>query len=192
MEEQPASAAPPTPVPKQSPRPKIWHPSPYPVESMPLGGTTSKASLGGPPSSRWQEIPPWNRALKLNHKEAFGWDSDLVKEAREEEVGSRARMRGLWSITYGWCTTGCTWCATNVMIAHPQQPTLTPAMASRIVTNPESKILMSQFHLSNYQKKQNCLSLGSKQGGQDGMVYTRLPCWEYPYLPLQPWRRISR
>ena len=49
MEEQPASAAPPTPVPKQSPRPKRWHPSPDPVESMPLGGTTLKATLGGPP-----------------------------------------------------------------------------------------------------------------------------------------------
>ena len=32
MEEQPASAAPPTPVPKQSPRPKRWHPSPDPGE----------------------------------------------------------------------------------------------------------------------------------------------------------------
>ena len=51
---------------------------------MPLGGTTSKATSGEPPSSKWQEIPPWNRALKLSHAEAFGQHSDLVKEARRE------------------------------------------------------------------------------------------------------------
>ena len=44
------SAAPPAPVPKQSPRPKRWHPSPDPVESTPLGGTTSKTTLEGPPA----------------------------------------------------------------------------------------------------------------------------------------------
>ena len=70
--------------PKQSPRPKRWHPSPDPVESMPLGRTTLKATLGEPPSSKWQEIPPWYRALKLSHTKAFGQDSDLVKEARRE------------------------------------------------------------------------------------------------------------
>ena len=31
-----------------------------------------------------QEITPWVRALKLSHAEAFGQDSDLVKEARRE------------------------------------------------------------------------------------------------------------
>ena len=67
-------------------------------------------------------------------------------------------MRGPWSITYGWCTTGWAWCATNVMIAHPQCPTLSIAMAGRIVANPDRKTPMSQFHLSNYQKKQNHLS----------------------------------
>ena len=49
IEEQPASAAPPTPVPKQSPRPKGQHPSPDPVQRMPLGRTTLKVTLGGPP-----------------------------------------------------------------------------------------------------------------------------------------------
>ena len=39
----------PTPAPKQSARPKRWHPSSDPVESMPMGGTTPKAILGGPP-----------------------------------------------------------------------------------------------------------------------------------------------
>ena len=48
-EEQSAPAASPTPVPKQSPMPKRWHPPPDPVDSMPLGGTTSKATLEEPP-----------------------------------------------------------------------------------------------------------------------------------------------
>ena len=74
----------------------------------------------------------------------------------------------------------------------PQWPTLSATMAGRIVTSLERKILTSQFHLSNHQKKQNCLSWGSKEGGQDGMVYTRLPYWEHPYPLLQPWRRTSR
>ena len=82
MEEQPTSAVPPTPAPKQSPRPKRWHPSPDPVESTPLGGTTPKVILGRPPSSKRQEVPPWYRALKLSCTEAFSQDSDLVREAR--------------------------------------------------------------------------------------------------------------
>ena len=84
VEEEHASATSPTPVPKQSPRPKRKHPFPDPLESMLLGRTTSKVTSEGPPSSKKQEILPWNRALKLSCTEAFGWDSDLVKEAREE------------------------------------------------------------------------------------------------------------
>ena len=52
VEDQPTSIALPTPVPKQSPRLKRWHPSPDPVESTPLGRTTLKVTLGGPPSSK--------------------------------------------------------------------------------------------------------------------------------------------
>ena len=44
MEEQPTTAASPTPVPKQS--------LPDPVESMPMGRTTPKATLGGPLSPK--------------------------------------------------------------------------------------------------------------------------------------------
>ena len=51
VEEQSTSATPPTPVPKQSPRPKRWCPSPDPVESTPLSRTTSKTTSEGPPSS---------------------------------------------------------------------------------------------------------------------------------------------
>ena len=51
-EQQSASAAPPAPVLKQSSRLKRWHPSPGPVDSMPLGGTTSQAILEGPASSK--------------------------------------------------------------------------------------------------------------------------------------------
>ena len=84
VEELPTPAAPPTPVPKQSPRCKRWHPSPDPVESTPVGETPLKVTQRGPPSSKWQEIPPWDRALKPSHAKAFGQDSDLVKDARRE------------------------------------------------------------------------------------------------------------
>ena len=47
-EEPSASAAPPMPVPEQSPRLKRWHPSPDPADNMPLGRTTSKATSEGP------------------------------------------------------------------------------------------------------------------------------------------------
>ena len=45
-----ASAVPPALVPEHYPRPKRWHPSPDPVDGMPLGGTTSKATSEGPPA----------------------------------------------------------------------------------------------------------------------------------------------
>ena len=82
--EQLTSATPPTPVPKQSPRPKRWHPSPDPVESTPLARTTPKVTLGRPPSSKRQKVPPWLRALKPSCTKAFSWNSDLVREARRE------------------------------------------------------------------------------------------------------------
>ena len=49
VEEESTPMAPPMPVSKQSPRSKRWHPSPDPVESMPLGGTTCKTTSEGPP-----------------------------------------------------------------------------------------------------------------------------------------------
>ena len=83
--EQPSTpSAPPIPAPEQSPRPKRQHPSPDPVDNMPLGETTSKVTLEGPPSSKWWGVPPWNKVLKQSHSEAFSWDTSLVKEARKE------------------------------------------------------------------------------------------------------------
>ena len=38
----------------------------------------------GPLSSKWQEVPPWNKVLKQSYSEAFSWDTSLVKEARKE------------------------------------------------------------------------------------------------------------
>ena len=52
MEEQPTATISPTPALKQSPRPKRQHPLPDPMERMPIGGTTPKATSGGPPSSK--------------------------------------------------------------------------------------------------------------------------------------------
>ena len=52
VEEQPPIAAPPTPMPKQSPRPKRQHPLPEPMGSMLIGRVTPKAMLGGPLSPK--------------------------------------------------------------------------------------------------------------------------------------------
>ena len=71
-------------MPKQSPQAQRWHPSPDPMESMPLGIATPKVNPGGPPSSKRQEVLSWFRTLKLNYTETFSWDSDLVREARRE------------------------------------------------------------------------------------------------------------
>ena len=49
MEEQTSSATPPTPMPKQSPRPKRQHPSQEPMGNMPLDRATLAAAVGGPP-----------------------------------------------------------------------------------------------------------------------------------------------
>ena len=49
MEEQTSSAASPTPMPKQSLRPKRQHSSPEPMGNTPLGGATLAAAVGGPP-----------------------------------------------------------------------------------------------------------------------------------------------
>ena len=84
MEEQPTMAAPPTLVPKQSHRPKRQHPLPDPVESMPMGGSTPKATLGGPPQPQEVRDPPWFKTLKPSHAEAFSRDSVMVREARRE------------------------------------------------------------------------------------------------------------
>ena len=84
VEQLSAPAAPPMAVPEQSPRPERQHPSPDPVNSKPLGGTTPKATSEGPPRSKQQEVPPWNKVLKQNHSEVFIQDTNLVKEARKE------------------------------------------------------------------------------------------------------------
>ena len=49
-----------------------------------MGGTTLKATLGGPPSSKRQGIPPWFKTLKPSCAETFSQDSDMVREARRE------------------------------------------------------------------------------------------------------------
>ena len=58
-----APVAPSPHVPGHSPRPKWQHPSPDLVNILPPGGTMSKATPEGPPSSKWQEIPPLHKVL---------------------------------------------------------------------------------------------------------------------------------
>ena len=52
MEEQPTPAAPPTPMPKQSCRPKRQHASSNLVDSKPLSRTMPQTALEGPPSPK--------------------------------------------------------------------------------------------------------------------------------------------
>ena len=84
FKKQPSTTISSTLVPKQSPKPKRWHPLPDCMESMSIGSATLKATLGGPPSPKRWDIPPWFKTLKPNHTEAFSQDSDMVKEARRE------------------------------------------------------------------------------------------------------------
>ena len=82
MEEQPSTAAPPMPTPKQSPRLKRQLPSPEPMGNMPLGRATLVAALGGPSHPKRWENPPWFKSLKPSCAEAFLRDSSIVVEAR--------------------------------------------------------------------------------------------------------------
>ena len=82
VEEQPPMAAPPTPVPKQSPWPKRQLPSPEPQGSMSIDGTAPKNMQEGPSSPKRQETPAWFTSLKPSCVEAFLWDSSIIKEAR--------------------------------------------------------------------------------------------------------------
>ena len=47
-----------------------------------MGRATPVAMLGGPPSPKKQETPPWFKSLKPGHAEAFLRDSNIVVEAR--------------------------------------------------------------------------------------------------------------
>ena len=82
--EKPTAMVSPTTAPKQSPRLQRQHPLPDPMESMPIGGATPKATLGGPPSPKRQEVPLWSTTLKPNCAEVFSQDSDMVRKARGE------------------------------------------------------------------------------------------------------------
>ena len=77
MEKQPTTAVPPIPAPKQSPRPKRQHPSPDPMESMPIGGATPKATLGGPPAPRGERshlgLQLSNPAMPRHLAETLTW-----------------------------------------------------------------------------------------------------------------------
>ena len=77
-EEQPSMAASLAPTPRQSPRLKRCHPSPELMGSMPMGRATPAAVVGGPPSPKKQETPPWFKSLKPSWADAFLRDSALV------------------------------------------------------------------------------------------------------------------
>ena len=68
-----APVAPSPPAHGHSPRPKWQHPSPDLVDILPPSGTTSKATPEGPPSSKWQEIPPLHKVLTWATKKHSAW-----------------------------------------------------------------------------------------------------------------------
>ena len=57
IEQPSAPAAPSSLAPEHSPRPKRQHPSPGPVDDTPLGETTSKTTLEGPPAPSSKRFP---------------------------------------------------------------------------------------------------------------------------------------
>ena len=79
-----APVAPSSLVPEHSSWPKWQHPSPDLVDTMPFGGTTSKATLQGPPNSKWWKMLPLHKVLTWSHSEASSQDTSLVRETREE------------------------------------------------------------------------------------------------------------
>ena len=78
-----APVAPSPSVPGHSSRPKWQHPSPDPLDILPPSGTTSKATLEGPFSSKQWEIPPSHKVLMWSHQEAFS----LVHQSDEGRKG---------------------------------------------------------------------------------------------------------
>ena len=72
------------PMLEHSPRPKQWHHSPDPMDTLPLSGAMSQATPEGSSTLKWWEITPLCKALTGSHQEAFSQDSSLVNEMREE------------------------------------------------------------------------------------------------------------
>ena len=60
------------------------------MESMPIGGATTKATSGRPPSPKRQETPHWFTTHRPNCAEALSQDSDIVKEARREHFSKHS------------------------------------------------------------------------------------------------------
>ena len=82
VEEQPPTAAPPTPMSKQSPWPKRQLPLPEPQGSMSIDKTTPRAMQEGPSSSKRHKAPAWFTSLRPGRAQAFLWDSSIIKETR--------------------------------------------------------------------------------------------------------------
>ena len=57
---------------------------PRPCGQHASGWNHIQGNLRRAPSSKWQDVPPWNKVLKQSCLKAFSWDTDLVKEARKE------------------------------------------------------------------------------------------------------------
>ena len=68
-------------------------------------------------------------------------------------------MRGQLSTTFGQCTTGLAWCATNVTTTHQPHQTPSTATAGRTANPQEREAPMSQPHQGNCQQKTGRVNL---------------------------------
>ena len=82
VEEQPPTAVPPMPMPKQSPRLRRWLPSLEPIREHTHGQSHPGSYVGGPLLPKKWETPPSFKSLKPGHAEAFLRDSNIMVEAR--------------------------------------------------------------------------------------------------------------
>ena len=77
-------SAPSSLAPEHSPRPTRWHPSPDPVDDMPLGGTHVQGNLRRAPQLQVVRGSTLVQGTTQSHSEAFSWDTSLVRETRKE------------------------------------------------------------------------------------------------------------
>ena len=98
-------------------------------------------------------------------------------------VGRRARMRGQSSTTFGWCTIGSAWCATNVTTTHQPHQTPSAATAGRTANPLERESPKSQPHPGNHQQETYNLSSPywkSKYRSQGEFGFPWAAYWGHP------------
>ena len=101
-------------------------------------------------------------------------------------------MRGQLSTTFGWCTTGLAWCATNVTTTHQPHQTPSAATAGRTVNPQGREIPTTRPHQNNCQQETGRINPPNQESEQKGPGELGSP-WAAqlgtPHPLAQPWRR---